>query len=129
MENVQEHIKLFTALQSGGIRLSIDDFGTGYSSMAYLKRIPFDKIKIDRTFINDLPHSENDRQIVAAVIAMAYNLGLTVTAKGVERKEQADFLAEINCDSVQGFYFGRPVLAEVFEKSLQNLPTNLVLIQ
>lgn len=121
MENVLEYIEGFTLLQSRGMRLSIDDFGTGYSSMAYLKRLPLDKIKIDRAFISDLPHAENDRQIVTAIIAMAHSLGITVTAEGVERQEQADFLQGINCDFVQGFYFGRPVPAASFEKFMQKL--------
>jgi diguanylate cyclase (GGDEF)-like protein len=122
MENVQEHVEGFMLLRSQGMRLSIDDFGTGYSSMAYLKQLPLDKIKIDRVFINDLPHSENDRQIVAAIVAMAHNLGITVTAEGVERQEQAAFLQEIACDFVQGFYFGRPVTAHAFENLLQKFP-------
>ena len=118
MEHVDQYIDGFALLQLNGITLSIDDFGTGYSSMAYLKRLPLDKIKIDRAFVNDLPHAQNDRQIVAAIVAMAHNLGLTVTAEGVERQEQSDFLREIGCDTVQGYYFSRPLPVESFETLL-----------
>lgn len=111
MENLHSLIDDFSTLQQQGIKLSIDDFGTGYSSMAYLKRLPLDRIKIDRAFVRDLPHNVNDREIVAAMIAMAHNLGLSVTAEGVEQKNQADFLREIGCDTVQGFYFGKPMPA------------------
>jgi predicted signal transduction protein with EAL and GGDEF domain len=111
MENLHSLIDDFSTLQQQGIKLSIDDFGTGYSSMAYLKRLPLDRIKIDRAFVRDLPHNANDREIVAAMIAMAHNLGLSVTAEGVEQKNQADFLREIGCDTVQGFYFGKPMPA------------------
>jgi diguanylate cyclase (GGDEF)-like protein len=115
MENVQAYIEDFSWLQAHGVRLSVDDFGTGYSSMAYLKRLPLDKIKIDRAFIRDLPHSANDREIVAAMIAMSHSLGLTVMAEGVEQKNQADFLKQVGCDAVQGYYFGKPLPVDEFE--------------
>jgi EAL domain-containing protein (putative c-di-GMP-specific phosphodiesterase class I) len=118
MEHVDEYIDGFALLQANGINLSIDDVGTGYSSMAYLKRLPLDKIKVDRAFVSDLPHAQNDRQIVAAIVAMAHNLGLTVTAEGVERQEQADYLREIGCDVVQGYYFSRPLPVDGFEALL-----------
>jgi EAL domain-containing protein (putative c-di-GMP-specific phosphodiesterase class I) len=129
MENVEEYIGGFAELQASGINLSIDDFGTGYSSMAYLKRLPLDKVKIDRAFINDLPHADNDRQIVTAMIAMAHNLGLTVTAEGVERQEQADFLRDIGCDSVQGYYFNRPLSAHQFEALLPGGSSSRITLQ
>jgi diguanylate cyclase (GGDEF)-like protein len=117
MENIQAYIDGFSLLQERGVSLSIDDFGTGYSSMAYLKRLPLNVIKIDRTFVSDLPHSQNDGQIVSAIIAMAHNLGISVIAEGVEREEQAEFLRNAGCDAAQGFYYGRPVPAEIFEKN------------
>lgn len=118
MENLHSLVDDFSLLQQRGIKIAIDDFGTGYSSMAYLKRLPLDRIKIDRTFIQDLPHSANDREIVAAMIAMAHNLGLRVTAEGVETEDQANFLRELDCDTVQGFYFGLPMPAAEFETLL-----------
>ena len=118
MENLHSLVDDFSLLQQRGIKIAIDDFGTGYSSMAYLKRLPLDRIKIDRTFIQDLPHSANDREIVAAMIAMAHNLGLRVTAEGVETEGQANFLRELDCDTVQGFYFGLPMPAAEFETLL-----------
>jgi diguanylate cyclase len=120
MENLAETVSEFSALQAQGMRLSIDDFGTGYSSMAYLKRLPLDKIKIDRAFIKDLPHSHNDCRIVTAMIAMSHSLGLTVVAEGVERQDQADFLLNEGCDTVQGYLYGRPLYREAFEKLLKN---------
>lgn len=120
MENLHSLIEDFSTLQAKGIKLAIDDFGTGYSSMAYLKRLPLDRIKIDRAFVRDLPHNANDREIVAAMIAMAHNLGLFVTAEGVEQKNQADFLREVGCDTVQGFYFGKPMPANDLQTLLQS---------
>ncbi len=123
MENLHSLVGDFSLLQQRGIKIAIDDFGTGYSSMAYLKRLPLDRIKIDRTFIQDLPHSANDREIVAAMIAMAHNLGLRVTAEGVETEGQADFLRELDCDTVQGFYFGIPMpAAELKNLLMQTSP-------
>lgn len=123
MENMHHFIEDFKLLQHQGVKLSIDDFGTGYSSMAYLKRLPLDRIKIDRSFIQDLPHGANDREIVAAMIAMSHNLGLRVTAEGVENAAQAQFLADAGCDTVQGYYFGKPMPAEHLEKLLQQTVT------
>lgn len=109
MENVHSQIELLRKLKNAGIRLSIDDFGTGYSSMAYLRRLPIDKLKIDRTFINDLPDREHDCAIVSAIIALGHSLGLNVVAEGVERIEQAGFLLTHRCDLIQGYLTGRPV--------------------
>lgn len=122
MENVCDSARQFETLQARGVRLSVDDFGTGYSSMAYLKRLPLDKIKIDRTFVADLPESENDRQIVAAIIAMSHSLGLTVVAEGVENPHQAELLGALGCDAVQGYLYGRPAAAEAFAALLMPKP-------
>jgi diguanylate cyclase (GGDEF)-like protein len=119
MENMYHFIEDFKPLQRHGVKLSIDDFGTGYSSMAYLKRLPLDRIKIDRSFVQDLPHGANDREIVAAMIAMSHNLGLRVIAEGVENAAQAEFLARAGCDTVQGYHFGRPMPASDFIELLQ----------
>jgi len=112
MENVHAQIETLRRLVHAGVRLAIDDFGTGYSSMAYLRQLPLDKLKIDRTFVRDLPHSENDCAIVTAIIAMAHGLGLTVTAEGVEREDQAAFLRTRACDFMQGFHFARALHAD-----------------
>ncbi|MGZ3181558.1 MAG: putative bifunctional diguanylate cyclase/phosphodiesterase [Telluria sp.] len=114
MENVHENIELLHKIQAAGIHLSIDDFGTGYSSMSYLKRFPIDQLKIDRSFIRDVPG--NGAAIAAAVIAMAHSLDLRVVAEGAETAEQVEFLRRAGCDIVQGFYFAKPMpVAEVTE--------------
>jgi len=111
MENVHDNVALLNRLQTEGIRLSIDDFGTGYSSMAYLKRFPIDQVKIDRTFVRDIPGNGDDEAIATAIIAMAHSLGLSVVAEGVESELQLQFLRKVDCDIMQGFHFARPMPA------------------
>ena len=97
-----------TALKTLGVRISLDDFGTGYSSLGYLQRFPFDKIKIDRSFIQGLENSRDAMAIVRTVITLGQNLGMTVTAEGIETPEQYEMLRRENCHQVQGFLLGRP---------------------
>ncbi|MBI3284405.1 MAG: EAL domain-containing protein [Burkholderiales bacterium] len=111
MENVGANIELLAQLRSYGLRLSIDDFGTGYSSMAYLKRFPINELKIDRSFIRDIPGDGDDEAIVASIIALGHGLGLTVIAEGVETAQQMAFLRTVDCDSIQGYYLARPMPA------------------
>ncbi|MFW5788403.1 MAG: putative bifunctional diguanylate cyclase/phosphodiesterase [Spirochaetota bacterium] len=101
-----------------GITISIDDFGTGYSSMSYLKRLPVDTLKIDRSFVIGLPSNEQDVSIVKAIMTMARGNGLSVVAEGVDSREQTDFLSGLSCDYFQGYHFSRPVPAEAFEAML-----------
>lgn len=101
-------------LKKIGVRISIDDFGTGYSSLSYLKRFPIDKLKIDRSFVNDILTDRNDAAIVSGISAMARNLNLTVTAEGVESEGQVAFLREQRCQEAQGYFFSRPVPPEQF---------------
>ncbi len=96
-------------LSDAGIRVSIDDFGTGYSSLAYLKELPIDTLKIDRSFVRDLPGNQDDVEITSTIIAMAKNLSLRVVAEGVETKDQLDFLIERGCNEYQGYYFAKPM--------------------
>jgi len=112
MENVEDTVAILHELRDMGVYLSIDDFGTGYSSMAYLKRFPIDKLKIDQSFIRDLAQDLDDAAIVSATIAMAHSLNLTVIAEGVESKQQLRFLQSHGCEEMQGFYFSRPLPAE-----------------
>jgi diguanylate cyclase (GGDEF)-like protein len=109
MQNVPRAIKLLDAIQSRGIRLAIDDFGTGYSSMSLMKQFPIDTIKIDRSFVRDLPKDSEDQAIAQAIINMGKALGMTVVAEGVETSEQETFLRDHACDEMQGFLFSKPV--------------------
>ena len=109
MENVNANLDLLHGFQAAGIHLSIDDFGTGYSSMSYLKRFPIDQLKIDRSFVHDVPG--DGEAIATAIIAMAHSLGLAVVAEGVETAEQVAFLRKAGCDVMQGFHFARPMPA------------------
>jgi diguanylate cyclase (GGDEF)-like protein len=112
MLNVGRAIHLLDAIQSRGVRLAIDDFGTGYSSMSMMKQFPIDTIKIDRSFVRDLPHGSEDKAIAQAIIAMGKALGLTIVAEGVETIEQSAFLRQNACDEIQGFLFSKPVPSE-----------------
>jgi len=112
MHDPQGAIRLLEAFSSLGINLALDDFGTGYSSLSYLKRFPIDTLKIDQSFVRDLPDDQHDAAIATTIIAMARNLGLKVLAEGVETAEQLAFLREHNCDDVQGYYFSKPVPSE-----------------
>jgi len=109
MENVNANLDLLHGFQAAGFHLSIDDFGTGYSSMSYLKRFPIDQLKIDRSFVHDVPG--DGEAIATAIIAMAHSLGLSVVAEGVETPEQVEFLRQAGCDIMQGYYFARPMPA------------------
>jgi diguanylate cyclase (GGDEF)-like protein/PAS domain S-box-containing protein len=114
MHNPDEAAASLRRLKNLGLRLAIDDFGTGYSSLSYLKRFPIDKLKIDASFVRDLPESADSAAIALAVISLGHSLGLRVIAEGVETREQAEFLREQGCDEVQGYFFGRPMPAEEF---------------
>ncbi|MDH3346482.1 MAG: EAL domain-containing protein [Desulfobulbaceae bacterium] len=118
MDNVNQAIELLRLLRKTGIRFSIDDFGTGYSSLQYLKQLPIDALKIDRAFIMELPHNEDDVAITSATISMARSLGLHVVAEGVETVEQLDFLRKMDCEQIQGYIFSKPVEAPIIEKYL-----------
>ncbi|KAB0492609.1 sensor domain-containing protein [Pseudomonas vancouverensis] len=120
MREVSEAMQILDGLKNLGLSIAVDDFGTGYSSLNYLKQFPIDVLKIDRTFVDGLPSGEQDAQIARAIIAMAHSLNLAVIAEGVETHEQLDFLREHGCDEVQGYLFGRPMQAGLFEKQFSN---------
>ncbi|WP_462386522.1 putative bifunctional diguanylate cyclase/phosphodiesterase [Acidovorax sp. Q11] len=109
MENMEAGAHTLHRLSQLGIHLAIDDFGTGYSSLAYLRQLPMRRLKIDRSFVRDLPEQEHSRTIVTAIVALAHGLGLQVTAEGVETPQQADYLVQQGCDVLQGYVFARPM--------------------
>jgi EAL domain-containing protein (putative c-di-GMP-specific phosphodiesterase class I) len=118
MADAGRSYELLAQLKAMGIRLAIDDFGTGYSNLNYLKRFPVDKLKLDKSFVDDILVDADDLAISRAVIAMAHGLRLTVVAEGVESAGQLELLASLGCDMVQGYYFSRPVAPEVFGRML-----------
>ena len=120
MNNVDLFIQKLIALKKLGVGISIDDFGTGYSSFGYLKQLPIDTLKIDRSFINDITNSEEDAAIVQAIIAMAHILKLKVVAEGVETANQLSLLEQYKCNAVQGYYLSRPLVAEDFVRMLRS---------
>ena len=111
MENPERAIGQLQTLRDFGIQLAIDDFGTGYSSLAYLKRLPIQVLKLDRTFVRDIETDPSDAEISAATLALAHNLGLTVIAEGVETEVQRDYLIQHQCDYMQGYLFSKPLPA------------------
>jgi diguanylate cyclase (GGDEF)-like protein/PAS domain S-box-containing protein len=119
MQNAEQAIKLLAAIKQMGVRLAIDDFGTGYSSMAYLKRFPIDTLKIDHSFIREIPMNAEDNAIAEAIISMGKVLGLTVVAEGIETPEQEAFLRNHGCDEIQGYFFSRPVTPDEFSELLR----------
>ncbi|MDO9047077.1 MAG: EAL domain-containing protein [Methylobacter sp.] len=120
MENSERTISLLDKLHALGVSLSVDDFGTGYSSLSYLKRFKIDKLKIDQSFVHSLGHAPEDEAIVLAIISLAKSLGFKTIAEGVETREQLEFLLEKQCDEIQGYYFSKPVPADVFADMLRN---------
>ncbi len=121
MERQTEIVELLIKLRAQGVRLAIDDFGTGYSSLAYLKRFPLDVLKIDKSFIDDIPHHKDDMEIAATIIAMGHTLGFNVLAEGVETHEQLAFLRKQGCHSYQGYLKSRPLPANEFVEFLTKL--------
>jgi diguanylate cyclase (GGDEF)-like protein/PAS domain S-box-containing protein len=118
MEDEVRVLEMLNRLRQLGIRLAIDDFGTGYSSLAYLKRFPIDLLKIDKSFVDDIPRLSDDMEITATIIAMAHTLRLKVLAEGVETTAQLEFLRERGCDFCQGYLLSRPLPPEAFTQLL-----------
>jgi EAL domain-containing protein (putative c-di-GMP-specific phosphodiesterase class I) len=113
--------EVLNSLKKLGVSISMDDFGTGYSSLNYLRSYPFDVLKIDKTFINDIDKGKDNRELISATIAMAHKLNLKVVAEGVETKEQFTFLKELDCDYAQGFFLGKPMPGEKMTALLESV--------
>ena len=125
MNNPNEAILKLNELKSLGIEIAIDDFGTGYSSLSYLKKLPVDKLKIDKSFIQDIPDNEDDVAITKAIIALGKSLNLNLIAEGVETEYQRDFLLTNGCDNIQGYFYSRPIPANEMDIFLQDNQNNI----
>jgi EAL domain-containing protein (putative c-di-GMP-specific phosphodiesterase class I) len=115
---VEEVIDKMTQLKNRGVRFSVDDFGKGYSSLAYLRRLPLDELKFDRSFIRDLHLDENGGTIAQTIITLGHAMGLSVIAEGVETEGQKDTLGQLGCHAYQGYFFIRPLPLDEFERML-----------
>lgn len=115
MHDIDKAVELLGGLRQRGVRLAIDDYGTGYSSMAQLKRLPVQEMKIDKSFVMDLTHNEDDAIIVRSTIELGHNMGLSLVAEGVESEEIMQLLSRYGCDIAQGYWIARPMAAEAFE--------------
>lgn len=122
MSNAESLLNLLHDIRALGPTFSIDDFGTGYSSLSYLKRFPVEELKIDRSFVTDLPGAVDDQAIVRAIVAMAHTLDLSVVAEGVEELAQFNFLKQAGCDMIQGYYFSKPLPADEFAAFFARFP-------
>ena len=118
MGDVEHHITLLQHIVDLGVAFSLDDFGTGYSSLSYLRKFPIDELKIDRSFLTNVPERVEDNSIVKAIISMAHSLGLNLIAEGVESAEQLEFLRQHNCNVIQGFYYSEPLSKTDFTEFL-----------
>jgi EAL domain-containing protein (putative c-di-GMP-specific phosphodiesterase class I) len=114
LQDLDQATEVLEAFKCMGLQLALDDFGTGYSSLSYLMKLPFDKLKIDRSFIRNLKTETKGTAIVSAIISMSHSLGMSVIAEGVEQKEHMQMLLQMRCDHVQGFYISRPLTADKF---------------
>ena len=124
MANVEQTFRTLTALAKIGVRLSIDDFGTGYSSLSYLCKFPIHRLKIDQSFLRDIPRAKEGMEVTRAIISLAHNLQLTVIAEGVETIEQLNFLYENQCDEMQGYFLSRPLTLQATEQFIAKLPND-----
>jgi EAL domain-containing protein (putative c-di-GMP-specific phosphodiesterase class I) len=119
MENVEDAVAVIRRLRGMGVKTYIDDFGTGYSSLSYLRDLPLDTLKIDTSFVRDIPGDEDAVAVVTGILAMAHSLELRVIAEGVETEEQFITLRNLGCEAAQGYYFSRPIPADEFEQILE----------
>jgi EAL domain-containing protein (putative c-di-GMP-specific phosphodiesterase class I) len=119
LHDVEDNLATLRSLKSLGIRISMDDFGTGYSCLGSLRSFPFDKIKIDRSFVSDLHQNSDSAAIIHAVLGLGHSLGMAICAEGVESKEQLAFLRSEGCSEVQGFFYSKPRPADEIARMLE----------
>jgi diguanylate cyclase (GGDEF)-like protein len=122
MHDAEQFIAMLGELNALGVQISLDDFGTGYSSLSYLKRLPVDRLKVDRSFVQDIATDVDDATIVRTIIALGHNLGLKVVAEGVETEQQLEFLRSNHCDELQGYYFATPLPVGDFARAVFTQP-------
>jgi diguanylate cyclase (GGDEF)-like protein len=122
MENTEAAVKMLGQIRKLGVKVAIDDFGTGYSSLSYLKHLPIDTVKLDRSFVMGATTDPDDASLVMAIVTLAHNLRLRVIAEGVETDDQFSFLRSLKCDEAQGYLFGKPMPAELFESFMTSNP-------
>jgi diguanylate cyclase (GGDEF)-like protein/PAS domain S-box-containing protein len=120
MQDAERINRAMGELKALGVEIAVDDFGTGYSSLSYLKRFPVDRLKIDKSFVQDVTHDADDAAIARAIISLGHTLNLRVVAEGVETREQMDFMLQHGCDEIQGYFFSRPLPALAFEALLRD---------
>jgi len=117
VEALEMNLQKLNELRELGVKLSIDDFGKGFSSLSYLKQLPVDTLKIDKSFVDDIP--ENDNSMIESIIHIGHQRNLCIVAEGVEKLEQTEFLARYKCDTAQGYYYSKPLPGEEISKLLQ----------
>ncbi len=127
MDDMSQTVIVLAKLKKMGVRISVDDFGTGYSSLSYLKRLPVDALKIDRSFVMDIPRDKDDGAIVSAIISMAHSLNQKVTAEGVENMDQLDFLSAKHCNEIQGYLISPPVFPEDIDDMVSRVEDQLTM--
>ena len=120
MKNIDATLATLNSISALGVKIAIDDFGTGYSSLSYLKKFPISKLKIDKSFIDDVCISNDDAEIASTIIAMGHNLHMKVIAEGVEDADQQFFLQSKGCDEVQGYHYSRPLMLDQFIQYLSD---------
>jgi EAL domain-containing protein (putative c-di-GMP-specific phosphodiesterase class I) len=120
MRDMRDGLDVLRRLHGLGVKIAIDDFGTGYSSLSRLRRLPVDRVKIDRSFIIDVPHSESAVIMARTIVSMAANLGLAVVAEGVETEDQAAFVRTVGCRFAQGFLYSHPAAPDEFERIVKS---------
>ena len=118
--DAKQAIKDLQKFRDMGISISIDDFGTGYSSMSYLQKLPVTRLKVDKSFMDGIPDSQENIAIVKAILALAQTFNLSVTAEGVETKEQVDFLQKEQCEEIQGYFYSKPLSLEDLKEYCKN---------